>query len=83
MGEKVNLTHGHIGATLTKLALPIMGTSFVQMTYNLTDMFWVGKLGSNSVAAVGTAGFFAWFSFSLILLSKVGAEVFVAQHLGK
>jgi len=32
MGEKVNLTHGHIGATLTKLALPIMGTSFVQMT---------------------------------------------------
>lgn len=83
MGEKVNLTHGHIGATLTKLALPIMGTSFVQMTYNLTDMFWVGKLGSNSVAAVGTAGFFAWFSFSLILLSKIGAEVFVAQHLGK
>lgn len=83
MGEKVNLTHGHIGATLTKLALPIMGTSFVQMTYNLTDMFWVGKLGSNSVAAVGTAGFFSWFSFSLILLSKIGAEVFVAQHLGK
>jgi putative MATE family efflux protein len=83
MGEKVNLTHGHIGATLTKLALPIMGTSFVQMTYNLTDMFWVGKLGSNSVAAVGTAGFFSWFSFSLILLSKIGAEVFVAQYLGK
>lgn len=83
MGEKVNLTHGHIGATLTKLALPIMGTSFVQMTYNLTDMFWVGKLGSNAVAAVGTAGFFAWFSFSLILLSKIGAEVFVAQYLGK
>lgn len=83
MGQKVNLTSGNIGTTLTKLALPIMGTSFVQMTYNLTDMFWVGKLGSNSLAAVGTAGFFAWFAFSLILLSKVGAEVFVAQHLGR
>lgn len=83
MGEKVNLTSGHIGKTLTKLALPIMGTSFVQMTYNLTDMFWVGKLGSNAVAAVGTAGFFTWFAFSLILLSKVGAEVFVAQYLGR
>jgi putative MATE family efflux protein len=83
MGQKVNLTYGNIGTTLTKLALPIMGTSFVQMTYNLTDMFWVGKLGSNSLAAVGTAGFFAWFAFSLILLSKVGAEVFVAQHLGR
>lgn len=83
MGEKVNLTNGNIGATLTRLAIPIMGTSFVQMTYNLTDMFWVGKLGSNAVAAVGTAGFFSWFAFSLILLSKVGAEVFVAQHLGR
>lgn len=83
MGEKVNLTNGNIGGTLTRLALPIMGTSFVQMTYNLTDMFWVGKLGSNAVAAVGTAGFFSWFAFSLILLSKVGAEVFVAQHLGR
>lgn len=83
MGEKVNLTQGHIGTTLTKLALPIMGTSFVQMTYSLTDMFWVGRLGSNAVAAVGTAGFFAWFSMSLVLLSKVGAEVFVAQSLGK
>lgn len=83
MGEKVNLTHGKISTTLTKLALPIMGTSFVQMAYNLTDMFWVGKLGSNAVAAVGTAGFFTWFAFSLILLSKVGAEVFVAQHIGR
>lgn len=83
MGEKVNLTQGHIGTTLTKLALPIMGTSFVQMTYSLTDMFWVGRLGSNAVAAGGIAGFFAWFSMSLVLLSKVGAEVFVAQSLGK
>ncbi len=83
MVEKIKLTDGHIGKTLTKLALPIMGTSFVQMTYNLTDMFWVGKLGSNAVAAVGTAGFFTWFAFSMILLSKVGAEVFVAQHLGR
>ncbi len=83
MGEKIKLTDGHIGKTLTKLALPIMGTSFVQMTYNLTDMFWVGKLGSNAVAAVGTAGFFTWFAMSMILLSKVGAEVFVAQHLGR
>ena len=83
MGQKVNLTYGNISTTLTKLALPIMGTSFVQMTYNLTDMFWVGKLGSSSLAAVGTAGFFSWFAFSLILLTKVGAEVFVAQHLGR
>lgn len=83
MERNIDLTNGDILKTLTRLALPIMGTSFVQMAYNLTDMFWVGKAGSDSVAAVGTAGFFTWFAMSLILLSKIGAEVFVAQNLGR
>lgn len=83
MERNIDLTNGDILKTLTRLAVPIMGTSFVQMAYNLTDMFWVGKAGSDSVAAVGTAGFFTWFAMSLILLSKIGAEVFVAQNLGR
>lgn len=40
------------------MALPIMGTSFIQMAYNMTDMIWIGFLGSDAVAAVGIAGFF-------------------------
>ncbi len=32
------LTEGNIASALVKLAIPIMGTSFVQMAYNLTDM---------------------------------------------
>lgn len=78
-----SLTEGNISKVLLKLALPIMGTSFIQMAYNLTDMFWVGRLGSLSVAAVGTAGFFTWFSMALIFISKIGAEVGVAQAFGK
>ncbi len=78
-----NLTEGNISKVLLRLALPIMGTSFIQMAYNLTDMFWVGRLGSLSVAAVGTAGFFTWFSMALIFISKIGAEVGVAQAIGK
>ncbi len=76
------LTKGRVSTTLLKLALPIMATSFLQMAYNLIDMFWIGHLGSSSVAAVGTAGFFIWFSFAIIILSKIGAEVLVAQYLG-
>lgn len=77
-----DLTKGRVSTTLLKLALPIMATSFLQMAYNLTDMFWIGRLGSSAVAAVGTAGFFIWLSFAIILLSKIGAEVLVAQNLG-
>ncbi len=83
MAPKRDLTQGSILRALIMLALPIMGTSLVQMAYNMTDMMWLGRLGSNAVASVGTAGFLTWFGFSLILISKVGAEVGVAQSVGK
>ncbi|TDT71896.1 putative MATE family efflux protein [Hypnocyclicus thermotrophus] len=82
MSKKINLTTGNIYLALLKLALPIMGTSFLQMAYNLTDMIWLGRLSSNAVAAVGTAGFFMWFGFSVTLISKTGVEVLVGQYVG-
>lgn len=57
MDKRIDLTEGNITEKLVKLALPIMGTSFIQMAYNMIDMIWVGKEGSNAVAAVGTASF--------------------------
>ncbi|HHV95973.1 MAG TPA: MATE family efflux transporter [Clostridiaceae bacterium] len=81
--SNIDLTSGDIFGTLTKLALPIMGTSFIQMAYNLTDMMWVGKIGSGAVAAVGTAGFFLWLAEAIIILCRIGAQVFVAQSLGE
>jgi putative MATE family efflux protein len=83
MKKKINLTEGSIFLNLIKLALPIMATSFVQMTYNMTDMLWLGRAGSNQVAAAGTAGFFVWLGFAFILISKIGAEVGVAQATGR
>lgn len=80
--KNVSLTQGNILKALIKMALPIMGTSFLQMAYNLTDMIWIGRVGSDAVAAVGTAGFYMWLSFSLIVLCKTGAEVLVAQGIG-
>ena len=58
MEKRLDLTKGHIIGTLVKLALPIMGTSFIQMAYNLTDMIWIGRVGSSAVAAVGTGRIF-------------------------
>ena len=41
-----NLTKGPILRTLTKLAIPIMASSFLGTLYNITDMAWIGLLGS-------------------------------------
>ena len=80
--ETKNLTVGSIPGQLIRLSLPIMGTSFVQMAYNLTDMLWLGRVGSDSVAAVGIASFFTWLGVSIMLIARIGAEVGVSQSLG-
>ena len=51
-----NLTKGPILKTLTKLAIPIMASSFLGTLYNITDMAWIGLLGSKAVAGVGGWG---------------------------
>ncbi len=83
MKKTVDLTQGPIFKQLVKLALPIIGTSLMQMAYNLTDMIWLGHLGSNAVTSVGAAGFYIWLGISLLLVTRVGAEVGVSQSLGK
>lgn len=83
MEKRINLVEGNIFGSLIKLAIPIMGTSFIQMAYNMTDMIWIGRVGSSAVAAVGTAGFFTWLAMAFIMISKIGAEVKVAQSLGR
>ena len=77
-----DLTSGPIKRQLFNLALPIVGTSFIQMAYSLTDMAWVGRLGSESVAAIGAVGILTWMTSSLALLTKVGSEVSVSQSIG-
>ena len=64
MKNAANLLEGSIFGKLTRLAMPIMMTAFVQMAYNLVDMIWIGGLGSGAVAAVGAAGIYLWIADS-------------------
>ena len=83
MSKQIDLTNGNIVEKLVKLSLPIMGTAFIQIAYSLIDMIWVGKIGSKSVAAVGTAGFYPWLAMAFVMISKVGGEIKVAQSVGE
>ena len=78
-----NLTQGPIVPSLVRLALPIIGMSFVQMAYSLVDMIWLGRVGANAVAAVGTASFFTWFGISILVTTKTGVEITVSQEVGR
>ena len=78
-----NLTKGPILKTLTKLAIPIMASSFLGTLYNITDMAWIGLLGSKAVAGVGVGGMFTWLSQGLAAMARMGGQVQVAQCIGR
>ena len=83
MKKETNLTSGPIAAKIIKLSFPIIGTSFIQMAYNLTDVVWLGRTGSVAITAATTAGFFMWLMMSLFYTTKSGTETLVAQSVGK
>ena len=71
----LDLTSGDIYKNMMKLALPIMLSNFMMTFYNLTDAFWLGKLGDNAMNAVSVAG----IAFPLIFfLSSFGIGFVVA-----
>ena len=78
-----NLTKGPILNTLTKLAIPIMASYFIGTLYNITDMAWIGQLGSKAVAGVGVGGMFTWLSQGLSSIARMGGQVQVAQCIGR
>lgn len=68
---------------LLLVAFPLIGSQVIQMTYNLTDTFWLGRLSSDAVAASGTAGMYMLISLSIMMIGRMGAEIGVAQHTGR
>ena len=84
----IDLTKSSILKSLIYVALPTLGTSLIQMAYNLTDMYWVAKVNQlglipeEAVSAVGTAGYYPWLGFGFIMLAKIGTSVKVSQSKG-
>jgi len=80
-----DLTRGNIFENLIKLSLPIMLSNFLQMFYNLTDTFWLGKLGENARNAVSVTGlafplifFISSFGFGFV----VAGTALISQYKG-
>lgn len=81
--KKTDLTKGNVLRVLTALALPIMGGSLLQFAYNLVDMLWVGRLGTDAVASIGSSSFFIGLGYSINAMVVIGAGIKVAHAVGK
>ncbi|UCD19839.1 MAG: MATE family efflux transporter [candidate division WOR-3 bacterium] len=67
---------------LMTLAWPIVLAFMMQTSYNLVDLFWVGKLGATSIAAVSLAGNFFYIILALGQVIGSGTVALVAHSYG-
>lgn len=81
--KRIDLLNGSIARAIFWLSLPIMGTQFITMAYNLFDTMWVGQLGNQSVTAVGVAGSFMWVGSGIAMIPQIGGQVTTGQSIGE
>lgn len=68
--------------TLIKLAFPIVLANLFQAMYQLTDSFWVGRLGGSALAAVSICSPIIFLTISLGIGFAMAGSTFVAQYFG-
>ena len=78
-----NLIQGSITRALLTLAIPIVFANLLQTAYQLTDTFWVGRLGADAVAAVSLSFPVLFFLISLGIGLAVAGTILVAQNKGR
>ena len=83
MSKNTDLTKGGILQKLLYVAAPTTATALMQVIYNLTDMFWLGRLSADDVAASGSANMYLWLGMALLIFGRTGAEIGVSQNKGK
>ena len=81
--KRIDLLNGNIAKALFWLSLPIMGTQFIEMAYNLFDTLWVGRIGNQAVTAVGAAGIFMWIGSGIAMIPQIGGQVMTGQSIGE
>ncbi len=67
---------------LVRLALPVVMSSLLAICYNMADIYWIGHVGSDAVAAVGSAGLFVNLGIALCSIVSMGAMVTISQSVG-
>ncbi|WP_436927614.1 MATE family efflux transporter [Halosimplex amylolyticum] len=80
--QSSRFTEGAIIWPLLTLAGPLTATQLLQVAYNLTDTYWVGRLGAEAVSALS----FSW-PVVFLLISLGGGmtnagTILVSQHVG-
>jgi putative MATE family efflux protein len=73
---------GPIGTALFRLSIPIILGNLLQTGYQLTDAFWVGRLGASAVAAVAVSFPVTFLVIALGAGLAIAGATLSAQYMG-
>ena len=79
---RVDMTTGAIGPRLFSLAWPLVLGNLLQTLYNLADMFWVGRVSTEAVAAVSLMFPLSWLFVSTAMGLTAATIALVSQYIG-
>lgn len=78
-----DLTQGSVIRHLLHMASFLAISMLVQTLYLLADLYWVGRLGREAIAAVGVAGNLMMVVLALTQTLGVGTTTMIAQAAGR
>ncbi|MBK7090304.1 MAG: MATE family efflux transporter [bacterium] len=78
----INITEGSIPRQVIRLAWPAVSAMFFRTALTIVNAVWVGRLGSNEMAAVISSMFVIWILFSLYDIVWTGAVAVVSRFYG-
>ena len=76
------ILQGSVIKAILILAIPIVINNFIQTMYNLTDSFWLGKLGSNHQAAITLVSPIQNIVVNFGQGITVAGSILIAQYVG-
>ena len=78
-----DLTQGSVTRHLLHMSAFLAASMVVQTLYLLADLYWVGRLGKEAIAAVGVAGNITMIVLALTQMLGVGTTTLISQAAGR
>ncbi len=73
---------GNMVSAILSLAIPIVINNFIQTMYNLTDTFWLGKLGTDEMASISLVSPMQSIIIQFGMGLTVAGSILIAQYVG-
>lgn len=82
-GTNQDFTQGSLSRGIALLAIPTMLEMVMESTFGIVDAFWVARLGTDAIAAVGLTEALVILIFSIGIGLSMAVSAMVARRIGE